>query len=160
MTPGSRTHAACWVLQNNLEINRGCSWIPTLPAPVFQADICADRVSHWTCEDTCFLWVPHTDSGQLLLSLAAGLVPVTSLFANWLSFSLPVSWLTSCMPSYFIFLSPNFLDPSHHLFPVSSCPIYSGHNPIPIAKPPTPSPKPRIPGNVEMMGEKSSRILG
>lgn len=155
MTPGPGTHAVCWVLQNNLETSRGFSQSPALPLPIFQADICADRVSHWTCEDTRFAQVPHTDGGQLLPTLAAGLVPVTSLFANWLSSSFPISWLSSCLATSSNFLSPNFLDSSHHLFPVSSWPRYSGHKPIPIARPTTFSPKLRILGNVEIMGRTS-----
>lgn len=89
-----------------------------------------------------------------------GLVPVRSLFANWLSLSLLVSMFSSCMANSSDFLSPDFLDSSHHLFPVSFWPRYSGHNPISRARLPTFPPKLRIPENVEILEENLSWILG
>lgn len=77
-------------------------------------------------------------------------VPLCSL-PFLLSLSLSVLWLSNCMANYLIFLPLNFLDSSHHLLPVSSRPLFPGHNPIPIAKPPTRSPKLRIPGNLEIL---------
>lgn len=73
---------------------------------IFSSDICACLASHCTYEDTCLIWAPHTESGQLSPSLAVGLVPVTSLTTNCL-FSLlyVVSCLSSCMGNY-LFSSP------------------------------------------------------
>lgn len=107
MTPGSRTHAVCWVLQNNLEMGRSFLQSPALLLPIFQADISAAQVSHWTCGDTHFLWVPHTVGGQLWPFLASGLCQSgPSLLTGFLCPSL--SLFSSCMANSSDFLSPDF----------------------------------------------------
>lgn len=54
---------------------------------IFSSDICACLASHCTYEDTCLIWAPHTESGQLSPSLAVGLVPVTFLLLTAFSLS-------------------------------------------------------------------------
>lgn len=108
-----------WVLQNNLEIDRGFLYSPALPVLmqaqvlIFSSDICACQDSPWTCEDTCLIWAPHTESGQLSPSLAAALVSVASLFANCLSSLFHSQFHGLAAAWVIIFLSPNFLDSSH-----------------------------------------------
>lgn len=103
----------------------------------------------------------HTQKAHAAVApcLAAGLVPVTSLIAVCLSLLLSGLWLSSCKANYFIFLSPNILDSSRHLLPVSSWPPCSGHSPVPTAEPPTLSQAPD-PGESENPGEPFSWILG